>query len=127
MPAGGAFGGGGEERFFAARGGERDDASDAEFGGFFDGPFEGVEFDDGEEKSCFERGMVYGKLFDEFEVDFVAGDGVNAAEPDRRTIAEFVELARLRTEDAAEVVSGFALHRGALVLELIDKEAAAHL
>jgi hypothetical protein len=25
------------------------------------------------------------------------------------------------------VVSGFALHRGALVLELIDKEAAAHL
>jgi hypothetical protein len=33
----------------------------------------------------------------------------------------------LRTEDAAEVVSGFALHRGALVLELIDKEAAAHL
>ena len=40
--------GGGEETFFAAGRGQRDDFRDAEFGGFLDGPFERVEFYDGE-------------------------------------------------------------------------------
>ncbi len=126
LPAGGSFGSGGEQSFFAAGGGERDDAGDAEFGGFFEGPFESVKFYDREKQDCFAAWGIAGELFDEFEIDFVASDSVDAAEPERSAVREFVELARLRAEHAAEMVRGFALHGGALVLEVVDEEAAAH-
>ena len=49
LPALRTFGGGREQAFFAAScGSKRNNSRDAEFSGFLDGPFEGVELDDGE-------------------------------------------------------------------------------
>ncbi len=50
QPAGGALPCCGDERFLTPSGGERDKLGDAEFGGFFESPFEAVEFDDGEQE-----------------------------------------------------------------------------
>ncbi len=48
LPALRTFGRCGEEALFAASCGQRNNFRGTEFGGFLDGPFEGVEFDDGE-------------------------------------------------------------------------------
>jgi len=101
LPAFGALRSGREKGFFAARSGERDDAADAELGGFFEGPFEDVEFHDSEQKCGFERGCLAGQLFDQSELDAIARNGFNASEPGIRAVAQFVELARLGTKDAA--------------------------
>ena len=104
------FSGGSEKSLFAARGGERNDARHAEFGGLFEGPFEGIEFHDGKKQRGFELGTIARELFDKGKVDVVAGDGFDAAEPDGVAIAKFVKLTGLRAQDAAEMVSGFAFH-----------------
>ena len=126
LPAGGALGRGREKGFLAAFGGEGDDAADAEFGGFFESPFESIKFDDGKEKGRFKRCLGRSKLFEKNKFDFVARDPFNAGETNAGAVAEFVELAGLRAKDAADVVGSFALHQRALILESIDEEAATH-
>jgi hypothetical protein len=60
------------------------------------------------------------------ELNAVASDFFYAAEPDVLAIAQLVELARLRAEDATEVMRGFAFHHCGVGCELIYEEAAAH-
>ena len=127
LPALGTLRGGGEEAFFAASGGEWDDLSGAEFGSFFEGPFEGVEFDDREKKSDVGSRLRCGELFEQGKFDAVARDGIDAGEPGGRTIAQFVELARLRAKDVTEMMRGVAFHDGCGSSEVIDEEAAAHV
>ncbi len=126
FPAFSAFCGGSKESFFAASRRQRDDAGDAELARFLDSPFEGVEFYYREKQGGLKFADVARELFEKCEVDAIACDDVDAAEPDGCAVAEFVELAGLRAEDAAEMVGGFALHDGVLVIELVDEEAAAH-
>ncbi len=45
---------GGEQTFFGAIGGKRNDSANAKLGGFFDGPFECVKLDDGEQQRGFD-------------------------------------------------------------------------
>jgi len=127
LPAVGALDGCGEEPFFAAGGGEWNDAGDAEFCGFFESPLEGVKFYDREKESGLESGDVGGESFEEGEVDAVARNGFDFAEPDGGAVAEFVELTRLGAKDASEVMSEVALERGVLIFEVVDEEAAAHV
>jgi hypothetical protein len=93
LPALGALRGGGEEAFFAAGCGYRDDSSDAKFGGFLDGPFEGVKFDDGEKKSDLGSRLRRRELVEECELDAIAGNGLDAGEPGGGAVAQFVKLA----------------------------------
>src|ERR1035438_9038217 len=69
LPAIHSLVGGGEQSLFAAGCGQGYDSPDAQFGGFFDGPFEGVEFDDGEQEGDVNRGIVRGDWFQEGEID----------------------------------------------------------
>ena len=69
-PAFGAFGGGEGEVLFGAAGEDGRDAGDAEFGGFFDGPLEVIELEDGEQEMDGQGGVGF-ELFVEGEVDFV--------------------------------------------------------
>jgi len=64
---------------------------------FFDGPFESVKFDDGKKKSYLSDGFRRWELLKESKLDAMARNGFNPAEPRRRAVAQFVELACLRT------------------------------
>ena len=67
-PAFDPFDGGLGEVLFGAAGKDGRDGGDAEFGGFFDGPFKVVEFEDSEIK-VERQGVVGFELFVEKEVD----------------------------------------------------------
>lgn len=126
LPAIGTLCGGCEKRLVASCGGEGNDAGHAEFSGFFEGPFEGVELHDGKKQGGFELRDEARELFDEGKVDLVAGHGFDAAQPDGGAITKFVKLTGLRAEDAAEMVRGLALHGGMLIVEVLDEETASH-
>lgn len=126
LPARSAFGGCGDQRFFRTGGGERSDFRDAEFGGLFEGPFETIEFDDGEQERGVEFGRVDGDGLEERELDGIAAGAFDAGEPDGLAVAELVELAGGGAEDAGGVMGGIADENGAATVETVDKEAAAH-
>ena len=101
--------------------------ADAKFGGFFDGPFERVEFHDGEQQRCVRTGRLVGRqFFEQRELDAIAADGFDAAEPDALAVAQFVELTRLGAEHAAEVMRRVAFHDGTVPFKLFDKKSPAH-
>ena len=58
-PAFGAFEGGLREVLFSAAREHRCDGGDTEFGGFFDGPFEVIEFEDREQEMEWKRGFGF--------------------------------------------------------------------
>ena len=68
-PAFDAFGGGEGEVLLGAAGEDGRDAGDAEFGGFFDGPLEVVELEDGEQQMDGQCGVGFEFLV-EGEADF---------------------------------------------------------
>ena len=69
LPAFAAFARGVEEALFAARGGHRKDAVDAEFGGLFDDPLEAVELDDAGAEGDGDGRQGGGQGFDDAEGD----------------------------------------------------------
>jgi len=71
-------------------------------------------------------GMNGGQRFDERELDAVSGDVFDAAEPDAFAIAQFVELAGLSAQDAAEMMGGLTFHEGGFTGKLFNEEASSH-
>ena len=67
-PAFGAFGGGEGEVFFGSAGEDGGDLCYSEFGGFFDGPLDVIELEDGEEEVEREGGVGF-EFFVEGEED----------------------------------------------------------
>jgi len=126
QPAGGAFPCCGDERLFAAGGGKRNNLGDAEFGGFFERPFEAVKFDDGEQECEVEAIRSDRERLDEREVNGGFGDAVDAGEPKGRAVREFIELAGRGAEDAAQMVRHLPAQGSTLPLEMLHKETAAH-
>ncbi len=106
FPARVAFFGGGEKRFVGAISGKRDDFGGAQFGGFFEAPFEAVEFDERDEQS--ETGALERRLRParraRIRCDFRRASeayAFNTSEPDGGAVAQFVELAGFGAQDAA--------------------------
>src|SRR4029077_14815969 len=71
---------GSEQGFFAAGGSERHDGAYPELGGFFDSPFEGVEFHDREKQGDLYCGLMGGNIFEQSEIDAVASDLFDSAQ-----------------------------------------------
>jgi hypothetical protein len=67
-----------------------------------------------------------GDLFEEGEIDAVAINQFDAAEPDAVAVAQFVDLAWLGAEDAAQMVRGVAFDDGGRAGEFFYKESSAH-
>ncbi len=68
-----------------------------------------------------------GNFLEQREVDAVARDVFDAAEPNAFTIAQFVELALLRAQDAAEVVRSVAFNHRGVACELFNEKASPHV
>src|SRR5260370_21065762 len=90
-----ALGRRGNQSLLAAFRGQRNDLMRSEFGGFFDRPFEAVEFDDGEEQGDLQRREVNREAFEEGELNFVAPDFLRPRPPYGLSVAQFVDLALL--------------------------------
>ncbi len=89
---------------FRAAGEDRGHAGDAEFGGFFDGPFQMIELEDGEEQVQ-GKGCVGLELFVEGEANLCIGDGYDFGSVEKAVGDDVVDLARFRAEDAGQVGS----------------------
>ena len=124
-PAFDAFAGSVGEAAFAAGGFDGDDAGDGEFGGFFDGPFEAFEFDEGKVKGGFGEWGVGGEFFEGGEFDEGFAGGFDFGEPDATGVCDFVFLAGFDAEDAGEVVGVFAFDNGFAVADFVDEKAAS--
>ncbi len=98
----------------------------SELGGFFDRPFEAVELDDGEEQRDSQQRQQNREAFDKGEFDRVAPNFLRACQPHGLSVAQFVELARLCTQDARKVMGRFAVQNGGGVFKPLDKESPAH-
>ena len=90
------------EVLFGAAGEDGGDAGDAEFGGFFDGPLEVIELEDGEEEMEGQGGVGF-EFFVEGEVDFVFGDAGDFGAVEEAAGDDVEDLAGLGAEDAGEV------------------------
>jgi hypothetical protein len=66
------------------------------------------------------------QFIDDRKFYLVAAHVFDAREAYMLPVTELVELARLRAQDAAEVMRRLALHDGAATGELVDEEAPAH-
>jgi len=117
----------GEQAFFAARGGERHDGAHAEFGGFFDGPLEGVEFHDGEKQRQIDSRRMRGNFLEQREFNAFASDLFDPPQPHALAIAQFVKLALLCAQDAAEVVRSVAFNHRGVTCELFNEKASPHV
>jgi hypothetical protein len=95
--------GGEGEVLFGAAGEDGRDAGDAELGGFFDGPLEAIELEDGEEEMDGECRVGF-QLFVEDEGDFGVGYGGDFGAVKEAIGDDVVDLAGLGAEDAAKVV-----------------------
>src|SRR5262249_11721337 len=92
FPAFVAFGGCGDERLVSAGGCERNDRGGAEFGSFFQGPFEAIELYEGEEELDLEARCECRDGFDQGEVDAALAvlgkrNAFGLCEPDSLAIA----------------------------------------
>ena len=101
-PAFGAFGGGEAEVLLGAAGEDGGDPGYAELGGFFDGPLEVIEFEDGEQEVDGQGGVGF-EFFMEDEADFGLGDGGDLGAVEEAVGDHVEDLAGLRAEDAGEV------------------------
>ncbi len=101
-PAFGSLGGGEGEVFFGAAGEDGGDVGDAEFGGFLYGPFEVIEFEDGQEQVYWECGVGF-QFFVEDEANFLIGNGGDFGAVEE-AVGDYVEdLAGFGAKDASEV------------------------
>ena len=67
------------------------------------------------------------QFFHQGKFDDIAAQQLNPAQPYALAIAQLIQLPRLRTEHAAQVVRGFTFHPRALRLKSFHKESASHL
>jgi len=65
-------------------------------------------------------------FLEERKFNAVAGDFFDAPDPHALAIAQFIELALLCTQDAAEVMGGVAFHGSGIARELFNEEASSH-
>ena len=101
-PALGSLWSGEGEVFFGAAGEDGGDAGYAEFGGFFDGPLEVVELEDGEEEVEGKGGVGF-ELFVEGEEDLIFRDGGDLGAVEEAAGYDVEDLAGFGAEDAGEV------------------------
>jgi hypothetical protein len=92
----------------------------------FDGPFEHVEFHDGEQEGQVQGWLVSGQFFEERELDAITGNFFDSAQPDAFAVAQFVELTGLGAKHAAEVMSRVTFHDGTISNELFNEKPPAH-
>jgi hypothetical protein len=103
-PAFGSFEGCVAEMLFGAAGEDGSDATDAEFGGLFDGPLHGIELEDAEEEMEGKSGAGF-ELFVEGEVDFLFAYVGDLGAVEEAVGDDVVDLAGGGAEDACEVSS----------------------
>ncbi len=129
-PAFDALGGGLGQVLFGAAGEDWRDAGDAEFGSFFDGPLEVVEFEDGEQQMN-GQGRIGLQLFEQDELNLAIGNSGDLGAM-QESIGDYVVcLAGLGAEDAGEMSSLLAGKRGMGGVPVVGRErvgdkAAAH-
>ena len=126
LPALGTLGSGGEQRFFAAGSGERDNRADSHLGGFFERPFKCVELYDGKKKHGVQLRRIGRQFIDDCEFDALAAYVFDACKAHMLAVAEFVELARLRAQNTPEVMRRFAFDNGAATAKFFDKKTPPH-
>jgi len=115
-----------EQSLFTAFRGERDNRGSLQVRWPFDGPFEDVKLHDGQQKGDIHVDVDDGQLLEQGELDAIAADTFNAAEPNLFAIAQFIELAGLRAQHAAQVVRRFAFHNGSLTRKLLHEKSSSH-
>ncbi len=117
-----------EESSFAARGGNRNDACDAQFGGLFYRPFETVEFYEREVERDLGRGRAGVEFFVDAEADEIAAGIFHGGEPDAMVVCDFEGLAGIDTKHAGEMVRVFAADfRRAAVYFVNEKTPSRHV
>src|SRR5713101_3937089 len=67
-----------------------------------------------------------GNFFEQREVHAIAGNFLDAREAYALAIAQFVDLALLRAQHAAEVMGSVAFHHRGVARELFNEKSAAH-
>ncbi len=123
-PAFDSLGGGQGEVLLGAASEDGGDTGDAELGGFFDGPLEVIELEDGEEQ-VEGKGGIGLELFVEGEEDFLLGDGDDFGAVEEAVSDDVVDLAGFGAKDAGEVEGLIAGEGGGVGGDLVGDEAAA--
>jgi len=123
-PAVYTFGSGEGEMLFGAASEDGRDARGTELGGFFDGPLEVIELEDGEEKMDGECGVGF-EFFVKGEDDLAIGDGDDLGTVEETVGDDVVDLSGLGAEDASEMCGLIAGERCGGGGEGIGDEAAA--
>jgi hypothetical protein len=67
-----------------------------------------------------------GQFLDQGELDAIAADTFNAAQPDSLAVAQFIELAGLGAQHASQVMRRFAFHDGSRTRKLIHEKSSSH-
>ncbi len=127
-PTVGSLGGCLSQMLFGTAGEDGGDAVDPELGGFFDGPLEVIELEDGEQEMKRKGGVSF-ELFVKGEGDAVRGDGGDLSTVEKATGNEVEDLAWFRTENTGEM-SGLIAGEGCGVVVAVpgvsDEAAAGH-
>ena len=125
-PAVNSFSGGEGEVLFGTASEDRGDALGAELGGFFDGPLEVIELEDGEQEVD-RKGSVGFEFLVQGEGDAVGGDGGDFGAVEEAAGDEVVDLTGLGTEDASKVGGLIAGEGGGVLVTVpgVGYEAAA--
>lgn len=126
FPARGAFCGRRNQALLAPCRRQRKDFIGAQLGGFLKGPLHAVIFHDGQQQRDVHARLADRNLLEQRKFDGVAAHVFRAREPDGLPIAQLVELARLRAEHAAQMVSRIAAQNGCAILKLPHKESPPH-
>ena len=124
-PAFGAFGRGIEKPFLGACSRHRNDALNAELGGFFDDPFEAIELDDGCQQGDGNHRFGHGNRFNDAKYYALAARLGDFGEIGGLVIGDLVLLAGLHAEDTGQMAGLLTVELGESVAQGVDKEAAA--
>jgi hypothetical protein len=115
-----------QQGLLAAGRAEWDDGTDAELGGLFEGPFEGVELHDGKKQNTCDGRPGRRDFFEKGKFDPVAANFFYASEPGTASVAKFVELPLLSSKDAAEMMGGVSFEHRSAVRKFVNEEATPH-
>src|SRR6266852_6704812 len=105
---------------------ERHNCAHSQLGGFFDRPFECVKLHDGQQQRHVHAGLNGSQLLDQCELDAIAADTFDPAEPHSFAVTQLIELARLGAQHTSQVMCRVTLHDGSLDCKMFNEESSSH-
>src|SRR5712691_11899464 len=94
--------------------------------GFFDRPFECVKLHDGQQQHHVHAGLNGSQLLDQCELDAIAADTFDPAEPHSFAVTQLIELARLGAQHTSQVMRRVTFHDGSLACKMFNEESSSH-